>query len=268
MLLHEYHAPVYLRNNNGRTALENTKDKNSRKMIKKQEHQIIQYDYKQVQDLSSKKYSGTHKLTRVLVVGHVQSGKSTLIESLKRDGLFSSLNQVSEATVPPHTSGIIPSEHYSKTIGRVLYYDFAGDPQYYSSHSAIMSNVMQSNIGTNICLILINFTKSIESIHDELGYWLTFISYHNKYLANKSKVLIIGSHTDLISDTETKKMQKSVSHFVHTYLSQSPKISYGVVKHILALNCCKPQSAKHVHGILIKLVSNTCLLYTSDAADE
>ena len=66
------------------------------------------------------------------MVGNILSGKSTLIESLKREGFFASFGQVSDNTVPLHTSGIIPSVHSSKTIGRILYYDFAGDPEYYS----------------------------------------------------------------------------------------------------------------------------------------
>ena len=147
MLLHDFHAPVYLRNKSGRTAMEVAENAIIKKKIEdylQQEDNRIHYGYRMVQALSSKKYSGTQRLTRVFVLGNVQSGKSTLIESLKREGFFSSLNQVSEATVPPHTSGIVPSVHISKTIGRVLYYDFAGDPEYYSSHSTIMSNLIQS----------------------------------------------------------------------------------------------------------------------------
>ena len=114
----------------------------------------LQHDYKQLQDLSTKKYSGAQRLTRIFLMGNVESGKSTLVESIKREGFLSSFNQVSEATVPPHTCGIIPSIHYSKTIGRVVFYDFAGDTEYYSSHAAIISTVLQAKHGTSICLIL------------------------------------------------------------------------------------------------------------------
>ena len=63
-------------------------------------------------------------------MGNVELG--TLVESIKREGLISSFNQVSEATVPPHTCGIIPSIHYSKSIRRVVFYDFVGDTYYYT----------------------------------------------------------------------------------------------------------------------------------------
>ena len=144
MLLYDYDAPVYLRNHSGKIPMDVAKQaiKKTIKDYLTQGRQKIQYDcYKDIQTLSSKKYSGEQKVMRVFVVGHVDSGKSTLIEStsLKREGLLSSWNPVSEATVPPHTIGIIPTIHYSVTIGRVLFYDFAGDPEYYSSHSAIMA---------------------------------------------------------------------------------------------------------------------------------
>ena len=190
----------------------------------------------------------------MFVLGNVLSGKSTLIESLKREGFFSSWNQVSEATVPLHTSGIIPSEYSHKTIGRVLYYDFAGDPEYYSSHSAIMSSVMQSKEGTNVCLVLVNLKKDAKDIHEELGYWFSFISYHCVKLREKCKVLIIGSHVDSISKIEAKEKVELVSRFTRTFLSQTPKASFEVVKELLTLNCRNPRSSKRIYTVLDEVV--------------
>ena len=210
------------------------------------------YDYKEVQALSVKRYSGAQKLTRVFVVGNVESGKSTLIESLKRDGLFSFVYSyfypVSEATVPPHTSGIIPSVHYSKTIGRVLYYDFAGDPEYYSSHSAIISNVMQSKTGTNIFLVVVNLTKDIQSINDELGYWFSFISCH---VRNQCMVLLIGSHSDLVNKIENDRKHESMKNFEY-----SSKATLKVID-TLAVDCRYPQSSKSIQNSIAKIISLT-----------
>ena len=206
LLLYTYNAPVYVRNNAGKTARDVTKLLSRTRIIigdyLRQNIGNVQDDYKTLQLLSSKKYAGEQRLTRVFVVGNILSGKSTLIESLKREGFITSFGQVTENTVPLHTGGIIPSVHDSKTIGRILYYDFAGDPEYYSSHSAIISNVIRSKVGTNVFLIVINFSKDINKIQEELGYWLSFISHHSKH-ASESKctvtVMIIGSHVDRIS---------------------------------------------------------------------
>ena len=188
----------------------------------------------------------------------MESGKSTPIESLKRQGFFSSFNQVSEATVPPHTSGIIPSEYCHKTIGRVLYYDFAGDPEYYSSHSAIMSNVMQSE-GTTICLVLVNFQKDAKDILEELAYWLGFISYHCVKLKEKCKVLTI-------TKIEAKEKVDLMSQFTQEYLSHTPKASFEVIKEYLTLNCRKPRSSKIVYTILHQTVETASTFRLSEEA--
>ena len=262
MLLSDFHAPIYLRNNSGRSALEVTRNVITKDIIEtylREEHNRIQYDYKEIQILSSKKFSGAQKLTRVFVIGNVGSGKSTLIESLKRQGFFSSLNQVSEATVPPHTNGIIPSEYQDKSIGRVLYYDFAGNPEYYSSHSAIMSSIMQAKEGTNVYLVLINLKKDDKDIHEELGYWLSFISFHCKNLIEKCKVLIISSHVDLISKHEASRKVALISKFTENFISKS---SIEIVKseNDLAINCRQPRSSTHVHSTLNQILSRaaTC----------
>ena len=261
MLLHAFHAPVYLRNGSGKSALEVASDGNTRNIIEtylKGEHDRIQDDYKQIQILSSKKYSGAQRLTRVFVLGYKQSGKSTLIESLKRQNFFSSFKQVSEAIVPPHTSGIIPSEYRHKSIGRVLYYDFAGDPEYYSSHSAIMSSVLQSKQGTNVFLVLVDFQKDNKHVFEELGYWFGFISYHcAKLKENSCKVLVIGSHIDLITKQEATRKAVLVSEFTHKYFSLSsevPAIEIVKGKNDLIINCCNPRSSTCVHHTLNQIV--------------
>ena len=267
-LLHNYNAPVFVRDSSGRTAVDVAKNETIRNILKmyiQEQHKSIVYEYKEVQALSVKRYSGAQKLTRVFVVGNVESGKSTLIESLQREGFLSSFNSVSEATVPPHTSGIIPSVHYSKTIGRVLYYDFAGDPEYYSSHSAIISNVMQSKFGTNIFLVVVNLTKDIKAIHSELGYWFSFILYHMRNQSKQCKVLLVGSHVDLITRTVTSSKVVSMSQFLLEYIFEISAVTFEVID-ILTLNCCKPRSSKRVLDILIETIRNEPNYYLSGEA--
>ena len=238
MLLYEYHAPVLLRNKSGLTAKEVCTDSNILNAIKyylKQEESELQSEYKKLQDISTQKYLGAQKLSRIFVVGNIQSGKSTLIESLKREFFFWSFSEVSEDVVPPHTCGIIPSVHFSKAWGRILYYDFAGDPEYYSSHSAILLNVIHSHVGTNLFLIVVNLTKEYNSICAELGYWFSFIYNHtNSELTNACKVLIVGSHADLIDDLEENT---KISKLTKDYAAQK-------VVNVVALNCRRPRSSQ------------------------
>ena len=271
-LLDNDHAPIYLRNFSGKTALQVSRNAKTRAIINnylKQENvsSKIQHYYKQLQILSNKKYSGAQRLTRVFVMGNNGSGKTTLIESLKIEGFFASFNIVNVYSAPPHTSGIIPSIYYSKNIGRLIFYDFAGDPEYYSSHSTTVSNVMQSQEGTNVCLILVNFVKDTEQILEELGYWLSFISNHGVNLKEEIKVLILGSHVDCVIGNEAGKMVESVSKLTQEYLSHTPKAKLKILNDCLTLNCRKPRSSRQVHKLLFPVIerANKCRLSTEAA---
>ena len=257
MLLYTYNAPVYLRNSAGKMAREITKSSNIRTLIDnylKQNLGNIQANYKELQLLSSKKYSGEQKLTRVFVAGNVMSGKSTLIESLKREGFFDYyFSQVTESTVPLHTSGIVPSIHHSKTIGRVLFYDFAGDQEYYSSHSAIIANVLQSKVGTNVFLIVVDFSKDINKVQEEIGYWLCFVSYHNRHASCQSActVVPIGSHIDLITSIDMNRKLKGISKFIQTrFLSAG---NFQIYSDTLTLNCQQPRSTQCVRDAILQV---------------
>ena len=48
-------------------------------------------------------------------------------------------------------------------------------------------------------------TKDNSLLCDELGYWLSFISYHAKVLnsQNKLKVIVVLSHSDLLTSLES-----------------------------------------------------------------
>jgi hypothetical protein len=105
---------------------------------------------------------------------------------------------VSESSVPLHTAGIVPSIHISKVYGRILFYDFAGDPEYYSSHAAILENLTSSN-GDNLFIIVVNLTEDALRIINTLNYWLSFIQHQN-FSSFKRSVFIIGSHSDLLSN--------------------------------------------------------------------
>lgn len=157
LLLYDYDAPIFVRNNAGQTASDLADDRI--KLIFKNYtstmHRIIQAEYKKLLSLSSQKYTGQHKVTRVFVLGNPGSGKSTLIESLKRKGIISSRLSVPVADVPLHTAGIVPSIHQSKEAGYLLYFDFAGDAEYYSSHSAILEMVSHSSLGHSLYMLLL-----------------------------------------------------------------------------------------------------------------
>ena len=187
----------------------------------------IYADYDIIMKQAKRKYSNAERITRVFVIGNPGAGKSSFVEAMKREGFFESFGRVSESSVPLHTAGIIPSIHTSKRYGRVLFYDFAGDPEYYSSHAAILENLASSK-GDNIFIIVVNLKDDILAVRNTLHYWLSFIGCQ----CGSKNLIAIGSHSDLLpKETADKKIQK-----ISAIHSEQVDMDY------FTLNCCKPRS--------------------------
>ena len=207
-------APPLIRDVDGRTPLDVAR-RRARVVLDQyliDNHEKLRVDYNALLELAKKRHSGEKPITRLFVIGNPGAGKSSLVESQRREGFFQTLKPVSESSVPPHTAGIVPSIHASKHYGRVMFYDFAGDPEYYSSHAAILENLAFTKVGDNLIVIVVDLTATAVTIDTTLEYWLSFIE-HQKFKA-KIKLAIVGSHSDLLPKNQvgTKKaiLEKSV----------------------------------------------------------
>ena len=261
LLLFEYHAPVFIRNKAGKTALDLAKDESIKKIFKEyisSEHKSIQQEYEKLQTLSLKKYSGNQIITRVFVIGNPGSGKSTLIESLKRKGVISSRLLVSQEDVPPHTAGIVPSLYQSKKTGRLLYYDFAGDGEYYSSHGAILEMVSHSTVGTNVYVIVANLTKDGMTLCNEIGYWLTFISYHamNVDSQHALKVVVVLSHSDCLTLADSTNRLNSIKQYLRNQKDNCNMQKLSIID-ILSSDCRRPRSSQVIEDTLQQISRDT-----------
>ena len=156
-------------------------------------------NYDKILHTAKKIYSNAERITRIFVIGNYGAGKSTFVETMKREGFFESFYTVSESSVPPHTAGIVPSVYTSKLYGRVLFYDFAGDPEYYSSHAAILENLVSSAKGDNIFILVVDLREDILKVRNIMEYWVSFIE-HQKFFVSNKNLLIIGSHSDLLTN--------------------------------------------------------------------
>ena len=232
-LLEDFQSPIYIRNRAGKTPIDVARSDVKPLFDDYLSHssQAMQADYQSMQQLAKKKFSGAHHITKLFVVGHPGAGKSSLVEALKREGFLKSFSRVSEKSVPPHTAGIVPSIHTSPSYGRVQFYDFAGDPEYYSSHAAILEKIFQSKVGTTICIIVLDLQENDEEIEKKFLYWSTFISNSCRNPQNPPSLLVIGSHSDLLPNQREKN--DSVQSLLSKYNKESVYFS---------LDCCYPRS--------------------------
>ena len=243
----ELDAPIMLRNAAGKTA-RNVSQYGAEKLLDAyltQNKGKIYGHYDIIMQQAKKKYSNAERIIRVFVIGNPRAGKSSFVEAMKRESFFESFGKVSESSVPPHTAGIIPSIHTSKRYGRVLFYDFAGDPEYYSSHAAILENLASSK-GDNIFIIVIDLREDILTVRNTLHYWLSFIDYQ----CGSKNLIAVGSHSDLLTEETTvrKKIQK-----ISAIKSDQVEMDF------FTLNCCKPRSRelKEIKSRIVQLTKDS-----------
>ena len=234
----ELDLPVLLRNKLGKTPKDVAKNLSYKYIddYMRDNRGKIYSHYEVILRHAKKKYSLAEPITRVFVVGYPSAGKSSLVEALKREGFFDSFKRVSESSVPPHTAGIIPSIHTSKHYGRVLFYDFAGDAEYYSSHAAILENLASSRKGDNIFFLVIDMREEMTNIKKKFHYWFSFIR-HQQFHTQKPRLIVVGSHLDLLAKDPANTREKEFEKFYDSIDTEVVQMSAYFM-----LDCCKPRS--------------------------
>ena len=225
-------APIMLRNASGKTSRDLATGEIKSLLdtyIKENKSKI----YNTLKEHAKKKYSTAEPITRLFVIGNPGAGKSSFVETMKREGFFQ-IGKMSESSVPPHTAGIVPSIYVSKHYGRVLFYDFAGDPEYYSSHAAILESIASSRKGDSIFIIVVDLREDIPTIRNSLHYWFSFVQ-HQKFCGNNN-IIIIGSHSDLVAKERIEEGEKMFQYFFENNSELVHENEY------FKLDCRKPKS--------------------------
>ena len=98
------------------------------------------------------------------------------------------------------TTGINAHTITSHEVGNIILYDLAGHKEYYSSHAAILENVMLSTPA--VFAILSKMTDNLDIIKGDLYYWFNFIKNTSLQLSSSkpSQILVIGSRLDEMTD--------------------------------------------------------------------
>ena len=156
-----------------------------------------------INNFLKQKQSSLQTYLKIFVVGNSGTGKSTLIKAvtteasqLRKYAIFPKMKFVNPSDVPPHTAGIVPIPFNSKHFGHAVLYDFAGQHEYYSSHAAVMENLILPT--PPLFLLLIDISKPMEKIKEELVYWWQFINNLSQRAAAPPHVMFVASHKDKV----------------------------------------------------------------------
>ena len=170
----------------------------------------------------------------IIVAGKPSSGKTTIIEALKREC------SSEKVEAEEHTAGIIPSSYDSENFGMTAWYDLAGQSEYYASHEAVLHTIMSSS--SPLILVLVDCRKPQELIQQDILYWLHF--FKNQVLVNTTKaephLIIAFSFADEVSPERIKSTIGCCKISLTSFITKASFKFIGFV----ALDCRDPNSTE------------------------
>ena len=193
-----------------------------------------------------------HSFTKAILTGNSAAGKSSLAEVIKRRANRTAIealqDRFSNRTVEVKllTAGINSLQIESELVGNMILYDFAGQPEFYASHFAVMENTMRRSPVTFINIV--DLSKSNEEIKQSVYYWMNFIENACARLEEKSHVLMVGSHSDQLKKDELEEKNGLLKQIAKETVKTQLFIDY------VHMDCRKVEStgAKQLVHLLFK----------------
>ena len=161
---------------------------------------------------------------KMFVIGHGGEGKSTLIEAMEQEptfwtsvvNIFIAPKEVDD--VDQRTAGIVPRVFKSRFYGDVLFYDFAGQEAYYSSHAAVIKTSVDTC--SPVFILVIGIHRDDTAITHSISYWLGIITNQCGNMEGRAPLIIVGSHADLVKESaEADRKKQIISQAVQKYTS-------------------------------------------------
>ena len=150
-------------------------------------------------------------VAKVFHLGNSAAGKSSLARVLFEHTRHASEHKFiaceNVSGVEEFTAGIIPLYVEHCKAGNLMLYDFAGHPEFYSSHSAILGGIMKTVAG--IFVLMVDLSSKREDIAKQLHYWMSFIDSESSYAHSKSQVIVVGSHADVLEGGRAELERRS-----------------------------------------------------------
>ena len=149
----------------------------------------------------------------VLLLGNPGAGKSTLHHVISDTATgsiaFGSFRNVKG--VKPFTAGIIPVKLQHKTLGNIILHDFAGHSEYYSSHGAVIENLLQGSGGVFLIVVNILEKEAVKQLHQ----WLTVVRNEAEKALDQCHVIVVVSHVDEKSNpVERRVIEEEIQEII------------------------------------------------------
>ena len=172
----------------------------------------------------------------VCVIGHPKVGKSTLVKAIREsteDYWFKGFRNVKD--IPNRTAGIDVKTLDDEKYGKMIFFDFAGQSEYYSSHYAFLEAALSSR-GTIITfLMVVDLRIPYKERVDQCMEWLSPI----KSVCSENvrlQIFLIGSHLDTFWRTS-----EVVDSHTRCFQTLKSKIHNNIIKFVdcITMDCRK-----------------------------
>ena len=186
----------------------------------------------------------------VVLLGNPGAGKSTLakvISSTDRNTYISKFRSVNLKKDDLLTAGIIPSVLKDKDLGWLILHDLAGHAEYYTSHTAVLDNLLQGSPAVFVIVVSLIETSFLKCLH----FWLTIIENVSLKSLRQCHV-VVASHIDQTSESTATERIAHLGRVLSMRLARVPKdelTSHGVFK----LDCRK-LSGNRLNALISKLL--------------
>ena len=164
----------------------------------------------------------------VVLLGNPGAGKSTLVQVIiqRASSVFFSPRAFRHVRgVELCTAGIIPSKLEHRELGNVILHDSAGQPEYYSSHIAVLENLLR---GSAAVFIIVVSLSDIE-LRKHLHYWLTIVENECQKALGQCHVITVASHIDEVDQSNLPNIYRELAEISFSRLFQQSIVNCGLV---------------------------------------
>ena len=173
--------------------------------------------------------------SKLFLCGNTAAGKSTLCQLINYRSSKSSQHTFDPShcvIVTPLTAGIELHTIESWELGHVVIHDFAGHAEFYSSHTAVLENLMVRSPG--VFVLMVDVTAPHNTTEKLLYYWINFIENCCARLTKPSHIIIVGSHIDKLSPQKTADMGSFITRIAEHAIRKQHFQGY------IGLDCRRP----------------------------